>query len=129
MRRLILPTAMFLFLTACQKSEDDKVVVKVLIGATTVTTPYAQPINDSIIVIAGSKIRAFGLRQDIPVPQASDRTDLTGRWIVPAPGSEISAGATANLLILDHAPKGVTPASPDDMGARIVAGEWQAPKK
>jgi hypothetical protein len=128
MRKLLLPLAGFLFLTACQKSED-KVVVKVLIGATTVTTPYAPPLNDSIIVIAGSKIRAVGLRQDIPVPQASDRTDLTGQWIVPAPGSKIDAGETANLMILDHAPKGVTPASPNDIGAQIVAGEWQAKQK
>lgn len=128
MRTLFFPLAVFLLLTACQKS-GDKVVVKVLIGATTVQTPYAPPLDDSIIVIAGSKIRAVGLRKDIPVPQASDRTDLTGQWIVPAPGSKISAGETANLMVLDHAPKGITPASPSDVGAQIVAGEWQAPKK
>jgi hypothetical protein len=128
MRTLPLAVAGFLFLAACQKS-GEKVVVKVLIGATTVTTPYAPPLEDSIIVIAGSKIRAVGLRKDIPVPQASDRTDLTGRWIVPAPGSKIDAGETANLMILDHAPKGATPANPGDVGAQIVAGEWQAPKK
>lgn len=128
MRKLLVPMMGFLFLAACQKS-DDKVVVKVLIGATTVQTPYAPPLKDSIIVIAGSKIRAVGLRQDVPVPQASDRTDLTGQWIVPAPGSKIDAGETANLMVLDHEPKGVTPASPQDVGAQIVAGEWQAPKK
>jgi hypothetical protein len=128
MRTLLLATTGFLFLMACQKS-GDKVIVKVLIGATTVTTPYAPPLEDSIIVIAGSKIRAVGLRKDIPVPQASDRTDLAGQWIVPSQGSKIEAGETANLMILDHAPKGVTPASPSDVGALIVAGEWQAPKK
>ena len=128
MRTLLLATAGFLFLTACQKS-GDKVIVKVLIGATTVTTPYAPPLEDSIVVIAGSKIRAVGLRKDIPVPQASDRTDLAGQWIVPAAGSKIEAGETANLMILDHAPKGVTPSSPSDIGAQIVGGEWQAPKK
>jgi hypothetical protein len=125
---LLLATAGWLLLTGCQKS-GDKVIVKVLIGATTVTTPYAPPLEDSIVVIAGSKIRAVGLRKDIPVPQASDRTDLAGQWIVPAPGAKIEAGETANLMILDHAPKGVTPSSPADIGARIVAGEWAAPKK
>ena len=128
MRMLLLATAGWLLLTGCQKS-GDKVIVKVLIGATTVTTPYAPPLEDSIVVIAGSKIRAVGLRKDIPVPQASDRTDLAGQWIVPAPGAKIEAGETANLMILDHAPKGVTPSSPADIGARIVAGEWAAPKK
>jgi hypothetical protein len=125
---LLLATAGWLLLTGCQKS-GDKVIVKVLIGATTVTTPYAPPLEDSIVVIAGSKIRAVGLRKDIPVPQASDRTDLAGQWIVPAPGAKIEAGETANLMILDHAPKGVTPSSSADVGAQIVAGEWQAPKK
>jgi hypothetical protein len=125
---LLLATAGWLLLTGCQKS-GDKVIVKVLIGATTVTTPYAPPLEDSIVVIAGSKIRAVGLRKDIPVPQASDRTDLAGQWIVPAAGAKIEAGETANLMILDHAPKGVTPSSPADIGARIVAGEWAAPKK
>jgi len=128
MRTMLLAAAAFLFLTACQKS-GDKVIVKVLIGATTVTTPYAPPLEDSIVVIAGSKIRAVGLRKDIPVPQASDRTDLAGQWIVPAPGAKIEAGETANLMILDHAPKGVTPSSSADVGAQIVAGEWQAAKK
>jgi hypothetical protein len=128
MRGLLLPVIGLLLLTACHKTEDH-VIVKVLVGATLVTTPYAPPIEDSIVIIAGSKIRAFGSSKDIPVPQASDRTDLTGQWIVPAPGSKIDAGATANLIILDHAPKGITPASPTDVGASLVAGEWQAPKK
>jgi hypothetical protein len=111
-----------LVLTTCNRSEG---TLKVLIGATAITEAGAQPIDDSIIVIAGMKIRSVGARKDIPVPQASDRTDLTGKWVVPAPGFRIAPRESANLLVLDRAPNGVSPASPRDIGARIVAGEWE----
>ena len=113
-----------LFLATCQKED---VRLKVLIGATTVVASGAQPIEDSIVVIAGTKIRSVGMRKDIPVPQASDRTDLAGEWIVPAEGARIAVDETANLLILKHAPAGASPANPADIGARIVAGEWKMP--
>lgn len=117
-------SALLLLLTACNKQPD--FTTKVLIGGTTVTAPGAAPIEDSIIVIKGAKIQDVGARKDVPVPQASDRTDLKGEWIVPAGGSSIEAGETANLLILHHAPNGVTPASPADVGAQIVGGEWKS---
>ena len=112
-----------LLIAGCRKKPD--FTVKVLIGATATTAPGEQPIEDSVIVIAGTKIRSVGIRKDIPIPQASDRTDLTGEWIVPVEGSRIETGETANLLILKHAPNGITPAAPADPGARIVAGEWK----
>jgi hypothetical protein len=115
----------FLLLGACRK--PDRARVKVLIGATTVVAPGARPIEDSIVVIGGASIRAVGMRKDVPVPQASDRTDLAGEWIVPAEGSRIAVDETANLIILRHAPNGTTPATPADIGARIVAGEWKMP--
>ena len=125
MRKIVVPFLTLLLMTACHKKPD--FTLKVLIGGTTVVAPGEAPIEDSIVIISGSKIRSVGARKDIPVPQASDRTDLTGEWIVPAEGSRIDAGEIANLLILKHAPNGVTPASPGDVGARIVAGEWKMP--
>jgi hypothetical protein len=126
MRRLIVAGLASLFLAACgEPGINTKERIKVLIGATTVAAPGDAPIADSIIVIAGTKIRALGARKDVPVPQASDRTDFTGEWIVPAEGSRIEAGQTANLLILRNKPNGITPAAPADVGARIIAGEWE----
>jgi hypothetical protein len=125
MRTLPLAILAFLPLAGCQK--QDNVRFKVLIGATTIVAPGAQPIPDSIVVIAGSKIRSVGIRKDVPVPQFSDRTDFTGEWIVPAEGSRIAVDEPANLLILRHAPYGVVPATPADVGAKIVAGEWESP--
>lgn len=101
----------------------------VLFGATTIVAPGAQPIADSVVVIGGTKIRSVGPEKDVTMPQNSDRTDLTGSWIVPLKGSRIAAGETANLIVLHHAPNGAEPANPADEGARIVGGEWQVPKK
>ena len=114
---------LLLLLGACQKKPP--VRLKVLIGATTIVTPGAQPIEDSIIVIAGSKIRSVGMRKDVPVPPASDRTDLTGSWIVPAKGSRIAIDESANLVILHHAPNGNDDPTSGETGARIVDGEWK----
>jgi hypothetical protein len=123
MRTLLLAMLIPVVFAACHKKPD--FTLKVLIGGTTVTAPGEQPIEDSVVVISGKKIRSVGARRDVPVPQASDRTDLAGEWIVPAEGSRVEAGEIANLLILKHAPNGVTPAEPADVGARIVAGEWK----
>jgi imidazolonepropionase-like amidohydrolase len=125
MRKLTAALLAILFVAACRKPGiDAKDRTKVLIGATTVAAAGDAPIEDSIIVIAGTKIRAVGPRKDIPVPQASDRTDFTGEWIVPAKG-RIEPGETANLLILRSKPHGITPAAPADVGARIIGGEWE----
>jgi hypothetical protein len=125
MRKLFLAFLVPLLLAGCHKKPD--FTTKVLIGATTIIAPGEPPIEDSVVVISGTKIRSVGVRKDVPVPQASDRTDLTGEWIVPVEGSRIEAGEIANLLILKHAPNGITPATPADTGARIVAGEWKMP--
>lgn len=101
----------------------------VLIGATTIVAPGVEPIANSVVVIAGTKIRSVGLIKDVALPQNSDRTDLTGSWIVPARGARIAVGETANLIILHHAPNGTEPANPADEGARLEAGEWQLSPK
>jgi hypothetical protein len=113
-----------LFLAACHNTD---VHYKVLIGATTTVEQGSRPIEDAVIVIEGTKIRDVGARKYVPIPQNSDRTELIGRWIIPAAGKKIANGEPANLLILDHAPAGIVPANQNDIGARIVEGEW-APK-
>ncbi|MDE3196028.1 MAG: hypothetical protein KGN84_06785 [Acidobacteriota bacterium] len=101
----------FLLLAACQRSD-----VKVLIGATAVTSPGARPIEDSVVVISGRRIRAVGMRKDVPIPQDSERVDLTGKRLVPATGASIAAGAESNIVVLDAAGK---------QERRLVDGEWQ----
>lgn len=126
MRKLVLILVAVFALSGCQKQGAR---LKVLIGATTVPGPGEAPIPDSIVVIEGSEIRSVGERKDVPVPQYSDRTELNNKWIVPVAGSKIEPGATANLMILSHAPVGATPASPSDVSARIKDGEWVVPAR
>jgi imidazolonepropionase-like amidohydrolase len=81
--------------------------------------------GDSVIVVAGRSVRSVGLRKDIPIPQDSERTDFSGKWIVPAPGARIAAGKSADLLVLDHAPDGAAPVNSGDVSRRLTAGGWQ----
>jgi hypothetical protein len=125
MRKVLLVASSVFLLAACKNAD---VRYKVLIGATTTVEQGSRPIEDAVIVISGKKIRDVGARKYIPIPQNSDRTELVGRWVIPAPGSRIAPEEPANLLVLDHAPAGIVPANQADIGARIVAGEW-APGK
>jgi hypothetical protein len=115
-----LAIAGFILLAACQKSD-----VKVLIGATAIVAPGAQPIEDSIVIVAGHTIRSVGMRKDIPIPQDSERTDLTGKWVVPAQGSRIAVGEESNLLILNRAPGGGAPTDAGDISRKLIGGEWK----
>lgn len=80
------------------------------------------PVQDSVIVISGATIRAAGVRQDVPIPQDSERTDLTGKWVVPVAGGRIAPGQPADLFILDSGPNG----SPVVGGIkrRMIHGQW-----
>jgi hypothetical protein len=119
MFRRVLVSGLILILAGCEKSDT-----KILIGATTITSAEAAPIPGSVIVVAGKTIRAVGLQKNIPIPQDSDRSDLSGKWVVPQPGGRISAGEPANLLVLDHAPSGVP--QPADASRRMIDGQWQS---
>lgn len=96
-------------MAACQKSD-----VKVLIGGTTITAPGAPPLEDSVIVVASGRIRSVGLRKDVPIPQDSERTDVSGKRIVPAEGSRIAVNESADLAI-----------SGQGYNRRMLHGEWQ----
>lgn len=126
MTKKVVCISIFLLLAACHKQPQGRLTV--LIGATTIVAPGAQPINDSIVVIEGRKIRSVGMSKDVPVPHASDRVDLTGSWIVPANGTRIAIGETADMIVLRHAPNGIQPASSSDITSRIVAGDWVLPR-
>jgi hypothetical protein len=108
-----------LMLAGCQKSDT-----KILIGATTLTAADAAPLPGSVIVVTGKTIRAVGLQKDIPIPQDSERWDLSGKWVVPEPGARIAAGEPATLLVLDHAPSGIP--QPADASGRMINGQWQS---
>jgi predicted amidohydrolase YtcJ len=80
--------------------------LKVLIGATAILQAGGNPVQDAVIVIDGATIRAAGERKNVPIPQDSERTDLTGKWVVPVAGGRIAPGQPADLFILNTGPNG-----------------------
>ena len=120
MRKRLPVVAGLLWLMACQKSD-----LKVLIGGTAIVAPGAAPVEDSVIVVAGHTIRTVGLRKDVPIPQDSERTDVSGEWIVPAQGGRIAPGEAANLLVLRSAPDGTNRVRPETIARRLKAGAWE----
>jgi imidazolonepropionase-like amidohydrolase len=80
--------------------------LKVLIGETALLQAGGSPVQDAVIVVDGATIRAAGERKDVPIPQDSERTDLTGKWVVPVAGGRIAPGQPADLFILNTGPNG-----------------------
>lgn len=109
--KILLALAAILIVAACQRSD-----VKVLIGATAIVAPGALPIEDSIVIVSGRKIRSVGMRKDVPIPQDSERVDLTGKQIVPGDGSRIEVGEDSDIVVLDSTGK---------VMRRLVDGVWR----
>jgi hypothetical protein len=122
MRKVLFFAASLLALCGCSTGNQVS-NLKVLIGATAIMQAGANPVQDAVIVISGASIRAAGERKDVPIPQDSERTDLTGKWVVPVQGGRIASGEAADLFILNSAPNGSpalgTPAR------KMIHGQWQ----
>ena len=118
----IRPLAILVLLAAvtvgCRQSDQQKSGRKVIIGATALVTADGPALEDSVIVISGGKIKLVGYRKDAPITQDSERSDLTGKFIVPAPGGKLAENEPANLLILNSK-------NPTDIARRMTNGEWQ----
>jgi imidazolonepropionase-like amidohydrolase len=80
MMRCILLTAI-LALAGCK---PDETRLTAIIGAVLIDGHGGAPVSDSIVIISGSRIRAAGLRANIPVPAGSDKIDGRGHFAVPA---------------------------------------------
>src|SRR5229473_4112371 len=79
--RLLLSFCLFASLTACTLNEESK--VKAIIGAVLIDGNGGPPITDSVVVISGSRIRAAGLRANVPIPAGSDKVNGSGKFLTP----------------------------------------------
>jgi imidazolonepropionase-like amidohydrolase len=68
-------------LAACKPSESTD--LKAIIGAVLINGTGGPPISDSVVVVAGDRIRWAGARADVPIPQAAEKIDGSGKFIVP----------------------------------------------
>jgi hypothetical protein len=118
MFRSLLPAVCLLSL-ACQTGNQVS-GLKVLIGGAAIMQAGANPVQDTVIVVSGATIRAAGERKDVPIPQDSERTDLTGKWVVPVAGGRIAPGEPADLFILNASPSG----APGAPSRHMIHGQW-----
>jgi imidazolonepropionase-like amidohydrolase len=113
--------AICLLMPGCQ-SANQVSGLKVLIGATAIMQAGSNPVQDTVIVISGATIRAAGVRKNVPIPQDSERTDLTGKWVVPVAGGRIAPGESADLFILNAGPNGAPAVG--GVSRRMIHGQW-----
>lgn len=58
---------------------------KVLIGATLFNTATGSQVDRAVVVVDKEVIKAVGDQPTLPIPAGSEKTDLTGRFLVPTP--------------------------------------------
>jgi imidazolonepropionase-like amidohydrolase len=98
MRRALVLGLAALLLAGCANSGASQ--VKVIVGATLRSGGVEVP--DSVVVVAGKRIRAVGARRDTPIPQDSERVDGTGMVVkAEAPVVAIAVGQPADLVLVD----------------------------
>jgi imidazolonepropionase-like amidohydrolase len=71
-----------LALCACKPAEEGH--VKVIIGAVLIDGAGGPPLTNSVVVVAGGRIRAAGAHSNVPIPADADKIDGAGKFLVPA---------------------------------------------
>ncbi len=86
---------MLLPLCACKPTEDSH--MKAIIGAVLIDGEGGPPVSNSVVVVAGDRIRAAGAASTVPIPAEADKIDGSGKFLVPAL-VEVSSGVRISSL-------------------------------
>jgi len=70
-----------LFLFACKPPEES--LQKAIIGAVLIDGTGGPPLSNSVVIVAGSRIRAVGNRANMPIPAGVEKINGAGRFLVP----------------------------------------------
>jgi len=70
-----------LCLTGCKPPEESQ--QKAIIGAVLIDGTGGPPMSDSVVVVAGSRIRAVGNRANMPIPAGVEKISGMGKFLVP----------------------------------------------
>lgn len=70
-----------LLLFGCKPPEES--IQKAIIGAVLIDGTGGPPVSNSVVIIAGSRVRAVGTRANMPIPAGIDKIDGSGRFLVP----------------------------------------------
>ena len=79
--RLKLLVIAALCLCACKPPEESQ--QKAIIGAVLIDGTGGPPMSDSVVIVAGSRIRAVGNRANMPIPAGVDKINGMGKFLVP----------------------------------------------
>lgn len=66
----------------CKPSPETR--LKAIVGAVLIDGTGGAPVSHSVVIVAGSRIRAAGPRAAVPVPASAEIVDGSGRFVVPA---------------------------------------------
>jgi imidazolonepropionase-like amidohydrolase len=70
-----------LFLFGCKPPEES--LQKAIIGAVLIDGSGGPPLSNSVVIVAGSRIRAIGNRANMPIPAGVEKIDGMGKFLVP----------------------------------------------
>jgi imidazolonepropionase-like amidohydrolase len=70
-----------LFLAGCKPPEES--VQKAIIGAVLIDGTGGPPLSNSVVIVAGSRIRAVGNRANMPIPAGVEKINGAGKFLVP----------------------------------------------
>jgi len=99
-RAVLLP--LLISLCACKPTEESH--MKAIIGAVMMDGQGGPPLSDSVVVVAGGRIREAGARSTVAIPAEADKIDGSGKFLVPALIDVYPQSADAGNLTAGHPP-------------------------
>src|ERR1051325_788486 len=78
---IVLSLVFLIVLGSCKPSEMSH--SKAILGAVLIDGLGGPPLSDSVVIIAGGRIRAAGAGSTVPIPAESDRINGSGKFVVP----------------------------------------------
>ncbi len=97
-RRLVL-SLLCLAAAACKPSPETR--LKAIVGAVLIDGTGGAPVSHSVVILAGSRVRAAGPRAAVPVPASAEIVDGSGRFVIPAL-VDLDAGGEETRLIVSR---------------------------
>ena len=79
--KLGFPLLAALLLAGCKPPEES--VQKAIIGALLIDGTGGPPLSNSVVIVAGSRIRAVGNRANMPIPAGVEKINGAGKFLVP----------------------------------------------
>jgi imidazolonepropionase-like amidohydrolase len=70
-----------LALAGCKPSEETR--LKAIVGAVLIDGEGGPPVSDSVLVVAGSRVRASGPRANVPIPAGAEKVNGAGKFLLP----------------------------------------------